>query len=78
MSSVISAHRRTAAPASLGAALARRRIDHRIARIERVLAALRDRALYRESRGEVPRPLRQAIAGFSAELGELRRRRAEL
>lgn len=61
------------APSTLGAALERRRLEHRIVRLERVLASLHDRAVYRATQGQVPEPLRQAIAGFDAEVQALRR-----
>lgn len=65
--------------ATLATDLERRRLAHRATRIERVIAALRQRALYRDAiEGRAPRPLRQALADFEAELGAIRRRLAEL
>jgi hypothetical protein len=59
-------------PASLGADLRRRRLEHRAARLRRVLAALDDRALWRRDLdGDVPGPLQEAIAGFRRELTEV-------
>ena len=61
-------------PASLGADLRRRRLEHRAARLRRVLAALDERALWRRDLdGDVPAPLKEAIAGFQRELAEVER-----
>jgi hypothetical protein len=66
-------------PASLGAALERQRLEHRARRLLRVIAALDERRLYRErSDGATPAALREAIAGFQSELGEVERRLALL
>jgi hypothetical protein len=59
--------------------LERRRLQHREQRIERVLAALHDRAVYRSpASGEPPRPLRHAIADFARELQRTRHRLTDL
>ena len=64
-------------PDSLGADLERRRLQHRAERLRRAVAALDDRALLRRRYGdEVPGPLREALAGFRAELDEVERRLA--
>jgi hypothetical protein len=64
---------------TIGSDLERRRLEHREQRIERVLAALHDRAVYRGAvSGEPPRPLRHAIADFATELRTIRDRLAEL
>jgi hypothetical protein len=62
-------------PKSLGAALERQRLEHRARRLQRVLAALDDRRLYREqSDGAIPPPLREAIHGFRQELDAVEHR----
>jgi hypothetical protein len=62
-------------PKSLGAALERQRLEHRRRRLERVLAALDDRRMFREEAdGTVPPPLREAIHGFRQELDTVERR----
>jgi hypothetical protein len=59
--------------------LERQRLEHREQRIERVLAALHDRAVYRgATSGEPPRPLRHAIADFARELQRTRHRLTDL
>jgi hypothetical protein len=50
----------------------RERLADRAARIERVLAALRDRRRERSSRGSVPAPLNQSIGEFAAQLARVR------
>ncbi len=57
----------------------RARLEHRAGRIERVIAELEDRAVYRRAvSGEAPAPLQRAIADFRIELGGIRRRLVEL
>jgi hypothetical protein len=64
---------------TLGTLLERDRLLHRAQRIERVIAALRDRAVYRhEVTGVTPVPLHLAMADFHQELTVLRRRLAQL
>lgn len=59
--------------------LERTRLEHRAGRIERVISALEDRAVYRLAvSGEAPAPLRRAIADFRIELGGIRRRLVDL
>ncbi len=59
--------------------LERDRLQHRLERLEAVLAALRDRAVYRHAvTGSTPLPLRQAIHGFELEIAGFRRRLDEL
>jgi hypothetical protein len=66
-------------PQTIGIELERQRLRHREQRMERVLSALHDRAVYRHAvSGETPRPLRQAIAEFGRELNHVRRRLAEV
>lgn len=57
---------------TLGEALARRRAEVRVLRLERVLSALRDRQKHYEDAGTVPPPLRAAIRDFSSELEHAR------
>jgi hypothetical protein len=64
--------------ATLATDLECRRLEHRAKRLERVMVALHDRAVARATGGEVPPPLRQAIAGFGVELGAVRRRLEEM
>jgi hypothetical protein len=52
--------------------LERARLAHREERIERVLVALRERHRERSLRGAVPAPLSQSIAGFAAQLAQVR------
>lgn len=55
------------------------RLAVRARRIERVIAALRDRERVREAYdGGAPRPLRQAIADFDRELAMISARRRAL
>jgi hypothetical protein len=64
---------------TLASRLERDRLLHRAHRIERVLAALQDRAVYRHAVvGTTPAPLQSAIADVRIELGRLRRRLSEL
>ena len=57
----------------------RDRLLDRARRIERVLEALRERALYRDTvDGRTPAPLTTVISDFGVELGRLRRRLSEL
>lgn len=55
-----------------------RRLEHRTRRLDFVLGALKERAQAYESRGHVPRPLHDAIAGFAIELRQDRQRLAHL
>jgi len=66
------------APGSIGHALERRRLEHRVQRIEFVIAALRRLSSARATDGPSPAPLRQAIAGFSQELTSVRDRLDEM
>ena len=59
----------------LGAALERQRLEHRARRLERVLAALEDRYVYRDS---LPPAMREAIHDFRSELDAVERRLALL
>jgi hypothetical protein len=64
---------------TIGAQLERSRLRHREQRIQQVLDALQDRAVYRhETEGGAPGPLRHAIADFAVELGEVRSRLAQI
>jgi hypothetical protein len=64
---------------TLAADLERRRIEQRATRIDAVVRELRLRArFHRERHGQVPAPLRHAIAGFLLELRALDRRLGEL
>lgn len=64
---------------TLAANLEADRLRHRAQRIEQVIAALNDRALYRNARsGATPPALDRAIADFGIELRDIRRRLAEL
>jgi hypothetical protein len=59
--------------------LTRQRLEHRATRLEHVISALEDRAVYRQSTGAVlPKPLRRAIADFRIELARVRHRLGEL
>lgn len=67
------------AAATIAAELERDRLEHRVRRMELVIAALRDRVLHRRAvTGAIPLPLRQAIAGFELELNALRHRLAQI
>lgn len=51
------------------------RLAHRAARLERVIAALEDRRMFRESvAGQAPPALAAALAGFRTELEDVRAR----
>jgi hypothetical protein len=64
---------------TIAAGLERDRLEHRARRIERVLTALEERAVYRHAvTGITPTPLEHAIADFRRELGRVRRRLSEL
>ena len=66
-------------PPTIATHLERDRLAHRARRIELVLAALKERAVYRSGPGgRTPAPLERAIADFGIELRRLRRRLAEL
>jgi hypothetical protein len=64
---------------TIAASLEEQRLHHRAHRIERVMLALEDRAIYRHAvSGTTPPPLRRAIGDFRIELAAIRRRLAEL
>jgi hypothetical protein len=64
---------------TIGAQLERSRLRHREQRIQQVLNALHDRAIYRdETEGGAPGPLCHAIADFGVELRQVRSRLLEL
>jgi hypothetical protein len=64
---------------TLGSRLERDRLLHRAQRIERVIAALRERSVYRhELTGTTPPPLGSAMADFNGELVRLKRRLSQL
>ena len=66
-------------PTTIALDLERDRLLHRLERLETVLAALRDRAIYRHAvTGCTPVPLRQAIQGFELEIAAFRGRLDEL
>ncbi len=66
---------RARADVTIGADLEQRRLAHRAVRLQRALEALRDRAVYRRaSDGQVPTPLRDAIADFSSQLNAIEHR----
>jgi hypothetical protein len=55
--------------------LERDRLEHRLGRLEMVMSALRERAVYRHTvSGRTPAPLREAIAAFEIERDEIQRR----
>ena len=59
--------------------LERDRLRSRVRRMERVTAALRDRAVYRATVNDgAPAPLRHAIAGFEREIIGMHRRLSEI
>jgi hypothetical protein len=63
----------------IGAELERRRLEDRAGRMEQVLAALRERGVYRHAEtGRTPAPLGAAIEDFSAELSRVRSKLAEI
>ncbi len=63
----------------IAVALERDRLEHRLRRMERVLSALRDRAVFRDAEiGTQPPALRHAIAGFEDELAAVRQRLDQL
>ena len=66
-------------PQTFGSRVERDRLLDRAQPIERVLAALQDRAVQRDmTMGGTPPPMRRAIADFRIELSRLRRRLSEL
>ncbi|HEU4976158.1 MAG TPA: hypothetical protein VFT50_13770 [Baekduia sp.] len=65
-------------PRSLRSDLEARRLQHRTRRLEFVLQALKERARGYQERGSVPRPLHDAIHGFTTELRRDRERLREL
>jgi hypothetical protein len=59
--------------------LERDRLQHRLERLRVVVAALHDRAVYRQAvSGATPVPLRQVIEGFETETAAVCRRLNEL
>jgi len=60
--------------ASIGRELERVRLEHRARRMGFAIAALRDLSDARAQNGAAPPALRQAIAGFSQELAQVRQR----
>jgi len=69
---------RTPGSPTLGHDLERRRLEHRIRRVQRVVGALEDRATLRSSEGGIPPALTEAVRDFSSELSRLNRRLADL
>jgi hypothetical protein len=62
-------------PATIARQLEQDRLHHRARQIERAMAALKDRAVYRHAvTGKTPAALQHAIADFSSELKAIRRR----
>jgi hypothetical protein len=62
-------------PGTIARQVERERLDHRARQIERVMSALRDRAVYRHTvTGTTPPALRRAISDFGVELDSIRRR----
>lgn len=62
-------------PVTIARELEQERLRHRARQIERVVSALRDRAVYRHAvTGATPPALRRAIADFGVELDSIRRR----
>jgi hypothetical protein len=62
-------------PATIARKLEQERLRHRAERIERVMSALRDRAVYgHDVTGTTPPALRRAISDFGVELESIRRR----
>lgn len=65
-------------PMSIATHVERQRLEHRAGRLEHVISALEDRAVYRQASGTAPpQPLRRAIADFRIELARVHRRLAE-
>ena len=61
-------------PATVARRLEEERLRHRARHIDRVMSALRDRAVYRHAvTGTTPPGLQQAIADFGHELDAIRR-----
>ncbi len=60
-------------PDVIGDELARQRLELRAKRLERVVAALRERERLRARDGRVPAPLRSAMGAFARELSDVRR-----
>lgn len=63
---------------TLGYALERQRLEHRIRRVQEVLGALEDRVTLRGREHGPPPGLTAAVRDFSTELSSLNRRLAEL
>lgn len=64
---------------TIAAQLERDRLEHRLRRIEIVVSALRERAVYRHSAiGTPPLPLLHAIDDFEGEMTNLRLRLRQL
>ena len=62
-------------PATIARQLEQDRLHHRAQQIERVMAALKDRAVHRHAvTGKTPPALQHAIADFGSELKAIRRR----
>lgn len=66
------------ARASIGLELERVRLEHRARRMRFAIGALRELADSRAADGAAPPALQQAIARFSQELAQVRRRMNEL
>lgn len=60
-------------PDAIGDELSRQRLELRARRLERVVAALRERERLRTRDGRVPSPLRSAMGAFARELSDVRR-----
>lgn len=60
-------------PDAIGDELARQRLEMRARRLERVVAALRERERIRTREGRAPSPLRSAMGAFARELSEVHR-----
>jgi hypothetical protein len=64
---------------SLGAALERDRLEHRISRVAVAVAVLRHRAsVHRRELGSAPTHIRQAITDFEAQIAAINARLQEL
>ena len=62
-------------PGTIARELEQERLHDRARQIERVMSALRDRAVYRHTdTGTTPPALRRAISDFGVELDSIRRR----